>query len=181
HDALPIWGCFRRRGRRSHRSAGASQPAAAAGGGVREINPRPAAPAAARRGRTRMGSAQLLEGIGGGAFQPAVGQPMIESRAQVVVRYAETDMMGVVYHGNYLPWFEVGRTTLLKEMGLAYRQLESDGYRLPVLEVSARYLRPAVYDDTITIVTRLREKPLLRIRLEYEVRRGDELLATGWT
>src|SRR5690606_29246087 len=77
--------------------------------------------------------------------------------------------------------FEVGRTTLLKEMGLAYRQLESDGYRLPVLEVSARYLRPAVYDDTITIVTRLREKPLLRIRLEYEVRRGDELLATGWT
>ena len=106
---------------------------------------------------------------------------MIESRTQVVVRYAETDMMGVVYHGNYLPWFEVGRTTLLKEMGLAYRQLEADGYRLPVLEVSAKYFRPAVYDDTITIVTILREKLLLRIRLEYEVRRGDELLATGWT
>jgi acyl-CoA thioester hydrolase len=106
---------------------------------------------------------------------------MIQSRAQIVVRYAETDMMGVVYHGNYLPWFEVGRTTLLKELGLAYRQLESDGYRLPVLEVSAKYFRPAVYDDTITIVTTLREKPLLRIRLEYEVRRGDELLATGLT
>jgi acyl-CoA thioester hydrolase len=106
---------------------------------------------------------------------------MIESRAQIVVRYAETDMMGVVYHGNYLPWFEVGRTTLLKEMGLAYRQLEADGYRLPVLEVSAKYFRPAVYDDTLNIVTTLREKPLLRIRLEYEVRRGEELLATGWT
>jgi acyl-CoA thioester hydrolase len=106
---------------------------------------------------------------------------MIQSRAQVVVRYAETDMMGVVYHGNYLPWFEVGRTTLLKEMGLAYRQLEADGYRLPVLEVTAKYFRPALYDDTITIVTTLREKPLLRIRLEYEVRRGDELLATGST
>ena len=106
---------------------------------------------------------------------------MIESRTQVVVRYAETDMMGVVYHGNYLPWFEVGRTTLLKEMGLAYRQLEADGYRLPVLEVSAKYFRPAVYDDTVTIVTTLRDKPLLRIRLEYEVRRGEELLATGWT
>ena len=106
---------------------------------------------------------------------------MIESRTQIVVRYAETDMMGVVYHGNYLPWFEVGRTTLLKEMGLPYRQLEADGYRLPVLEISAKYLRPAVYDDTITIVTLLREKPLLRIRLEYEVRRGVELLATGWT
>lgn len=106
---------------------------------------------------------------------------MIESRTQVTVRYAETDMMGVVYHGNYLPWFEVGRTTLLKELGLPYRRLEEEGFRLPVLEVAARYLRPAVYDDTITIVTRLHERPLLRIRLEYEVRRGEELLATGHT
>lgn len=106
---------------------------------------------------------------------------MIRSRAQVTVRYAETDMMGVVYHGNYLPWFEIGRTTLLKDLGLSYRKLEEEGYRLPVLEVSAQYLRPAVYDDTLTIVTTLREKPLLRIRLEYEVLRGDELLATGQT
>ena len=106
---------------------------------------------------------------------------MIVSRSQIVVRYAETDMMGVVYHGNFLPWFEVGRTALLKEMGIIYRQLEADGYRLPVLEVAVKYQRPALYDDTITIVTTLREKPLLRIRLDYEVRRGDELLATGHT
>jgi acyl-CoA thioester hydrolase len=106
---------------------------------------------------------------------------MIISRAQVTVRYAETDMMGVVYHGNYLPWFEIGRTTLLKEVGLPYRELEAAGYRLPVLEMGAKYLRPAVYDDSITVVTTLRDKPLLRIRLEYEVRRGDELLATGFT
>ena len=106
---------------------------------------------------------------------------MIESRTQVTVRYAETDMMGVVYHGNYLPWFEVGRTTLLKELGLPYRKLEEEGFRLPVLEVSARYLRPAVYDDTVTIVTRLHDRPLLRIRLDYEVKRGEELLATGHT
>ncbi|HEY0945041.1 MAG TPA: thioesterase family protein [Opitutaceae bacterium] len=106
---------------------------------------------------------------------------MIQSRAQVSVRYAETDMMGVVYHGNYLPWFEIGRTTLLREQGLPYRELEALGYRLPVLEVSAKYLRPAVYDDTLTILTTMREKPLLRIKLEYEVRRGDDLLATGWT
>jgi acyl-CoA thioester hydrolase len=106
---------------------------------------------------------------------------MIESRTQITVRYAETDMMGVVYHGNYLPWFEVGRTNLLKELGLPYRRLEEDGFRLPVLEVSARYLRPAVYDDTVTIVTRLHDRPLLRIRLDYEVRRGEELLATGHT
>lgn len=106
---------------------------------------------------------------------------MIVSRAQVTVRYAETDMMGVVYHGNYMPWFEIGRTTLLKEVGVPYRELEAAGYRLPVLEVGAKYFRPAVYDDVITVVTTLREKPLLRIRLEYEVRRGDELLATGHT
>ncbi|MBL9206644.1 MAG: acyl-CoA thioesterase [Opitutaceae bacterium] len=106
---------------------------------------------------------------------------MIQSRARIDVRYAETDMMGVVYHGSYLPWFEIGRTTLLKEHGLSYRQLEADGFRLPVLEVSAKYLRPALYDDTLTIVTTMRERPLLRIRLEYEVLRGDELLATGTT
>lgn len=106
---------------------------------------------------------------------------MIQSRIQITVRYAETDMMGVVYHGNYLPWFEVGRTTLLRELGLPYRTLEEQGFRLPVLEVGAKYLRPAVYDDTVTVITTLSEKPLLRIRLEYEVRRGDELLATGHT
>ena len=106
---------------------------------------------------------------------------MIESRAAVTVRYAETDMMGVVYHGSYLPWFEIGRTTLLKEMGLSYRELEESGFRLPVLEVGAKYFRPALYDDALTIVTRLTERPLLRIRLEYEVRRETELLATGFT
>jgi acyl-CoA thioester hydrolase len=104
---------------------------------------------------------------------------MLQSRASVTVRYAETDMMGIVYHGSYLPWFEIGRTTLLKEIGLPYRELETAGFRLPVLEVSAKYLRPAVYDDVLTILTTMREKPLLRIALDYEVRRGEELLATG--
>ena len=106
---------------------------------------------------------------------------MIVSRSQINVRYSETDMMGVVYHGSYLPWFEVGRTTLLKEMGVPYKKLEVEGYFLPVLEVSAKFLRPAVYDDLITIVTTLRDKPVLRIRLDYEVQRGEELLATGYT
>ncbi len=104
---------------------------------------------------------------------------MISARAQITVRYAETDMMGIVYHANYLPWFEVARTQLLREQGFPYRQLETDGYRLPVLEVAAKYRRPALYDDTLTIVATLREKPLLRIRIDYEVFRGDELLATG--
>jgi acyl-CoA thioester hydrolase len=106
---------------------------------------------------------------------------MIVSRSQINVRYAETDMMGVVYHGNYLAWFEVGRTQLLRECGVVYRDLEAQGYLLPVVEVGAKYLRPALYDDNITVITTLAEKPLLRIRLEYEVKRGDELLVTGFT
>lgn len=106
---------------------------------------------------------------------------MIRSSVQVTVRYAETDMMGIVYHANYLPWFEVGRTTLLKEIGVPYKRLEEEGYRLPVLEVTAKYLRPALYDDTLVISTVISEKPLLRIRLDYEVKRGDELLAVGNT
>lgn len=106
---------------------------------------------------------------------------MIVSRSQIQVRYAETDMMGVVYHGNYLAWFEVGRTQLLKEQGIVYRDLEAQGYLLPVIEIGAKYLRPARYDDTLTIVTTLAERPLLRIRLDYEVKRGDELLVTAFT
>jgi acyl-CoA thioester hydrolase len=106
---------------------------------------------------------------------------MLQSRTEVTVRYAETDMMGVVYHGNYLPWFEIGRTTLLREQGLPYRELEATGFRLPVIEVHVKYRRPAVYDDTVTILTTMRDRPSLRFTLEYELRRGEELLATGST
>jgi acyl-CoA thioester hydrolase len=90
-------------------------------------------------------------------------------------------MMGVVYHGSYLPWFEIGRTTLLKEHGISYRDLEAAGYRLPVLEVHVKYLKPACYDDGVTVITTLAERPLLRIELSYEVRRDADLLATGRT
>jgi acyl-CoA thioester hydrolase len=106
---------------------------------------------------------------------------MLESRSQVTVRYAETDMMGIVYHGSYLPWFEVGRTALLKECGVPYRELEAQGFMLPVIELGSKFHKPALYDDTVTIITRLHERPLLRIRLDYEVRRGEELLVTGFT
>ena len=106
---------------------------------------------------------------------------MIETREQVRVRYAETDQMAVAYHGNYLPWFEMARTTLLREHGLPYRQLEADGFFLPVLEIGIRYQRPARYDDVLTVVARLPEKPLLKIRIEYQVYRDTELLCSGFT
>jgi len=104
---------------------------------------------------------------------------MITSESQVIVRYAETDMMGFVYHGNYFAWFEIGRTDLFKSLGISYKELEKQGYRLPVLEVSAKYLRPAFYDDTLTIITTLCDKPVLRFNLKYEIKRGDELITTG--
>jgi len=106
---------------------------------------------------------------------------MITSQTHINVRYAETDQMGVVYHGNYLAWFEVGRTKLFKEQGIHYKQIEADGYHLPVLEVAIKYRRPALYDDDLTIVTTMKEKPVLRFTLHYEVYRGDTLLVTGST
>ena len=106
---------------------------------------------------------------------------MIQARATVVVRYAETDMMGIVYHANYLPWFEIARTAMLRELGVPYIKLEEAGYRLPVLEVAAKFLRPAVYDDTLEVTATVRERPALRIEIDYEVRRAGELLATGRT
>jgi len=106
---------------------------------------------------------------------------MITSKSHINVRFAETDQMGVVYHGNYFAWFEVGRTKLFKEQGLPYKQIEADGYHIPVLEVTAKYRRPALYDDDITIVTTMKEKPVLRFTLHYEVFRGDTLLVTGST
>ncbi len=106
---------------------------------------------------------------------------MLEHRCQIEVRYAETDMMGVVYHGSYLPWLEVARTALLAAEGVPYRELEARGFFLPVIEVHLRYHRPARYADTVTVHAMMREKPSLRLRIDYELFRGDEKLASGHT
>jgi acyl-CoA thioester hydrolase len=106
---------------------------------------------------------------------------MLEHLSQIEVRYAETDMMGVVYHGSYLPWLEVARTALLAAKGLPYRELEAQGYFLPVIEVNLRYHKPARYADTVAIHAVIREKPALRLRIDYELFRGTEKLASGQT
>ena len=90
-------------------------------------------------------------------------------------------MMGIVYHGSYLPWLEVGRTRLLDEFGFNYRELHEAGYHVPVVDLAIKYRRPARYDDEVTIKTIIREKPGVRINIEYEVLRGEELLATAKT
>jgi len=106
---------------------------------------------------------------------------MITSVTEIQVRYSETDMMGVVYHANYLPWLEIGRTQLLKERGMSYKDIESRGLLLPVLEVWLKYRTPATYDDVIAIKTTLPEKPIIKIRMEYELTRGSDRVATGYS
>lgn len=100
------------------------------------------------------------------------------------VRYAETDQAGVVYHANYLIWFEVGRVELCREYGFNYRDMEvHDDALLPVTEVRATYRQPAKYDDQILIRTRLLKLRSRAIAFGYEIRRAadGQLLATGET
>lgn len=101
--------------------------------------------------------------------------------SQVRVRYAETDQMGVAYHGNYLAWFEVGRTDLLRQTGFTYRELEQQDLRLPVIEVQVRYLKPARYDDVIEIRTELKSLSGARVAFDYRVWRDADELARGTT
>jgi len=75
------------------------------------------------------------------------------------VRYAETDQMDIVYYGNYAQYFEVGRTECIRELGFTYKTMEEMGIRMPVVEMEVHYLRPAHYDDLITIKTILKELP----------------------
>ncbi len=106
---------------------------------------------------------------------------MLQSHTRIRVRYAETDMMGIVYHGSYATWFEMARVEMMDRFGYPYLEMERDGYRLPVLELHARYKRSVTFDDHVTVEAVLREKPGARIRIEYRVTRGDEEVAEGAT
>lgn len=106
---------------------------------------------------------------------------MIQATVETRVRFAETDAMGVTYHGNYLPWFEMARVAMLDQLGCPYRSLEQQGYLLPVLETGLTYHRPSRFDDRVSITVTLAEKPKARLRLAYQVRRDGELLVEGFT
>jgi len=106
---------------------------------------------------------------------------MYESTTTVRVRYAETDKMSVVYHGNYAPYFEAGRTEAIREFGYSYKDLEADGIIMPVVEMNIKFLRPAHYDEVLTIKTILKELPTNhQIEFHHEVynERG-KLLTVG--
>lgn len=96
----------------------------------------------------------------------------------VRVRYAETDKMGVVYHGNYAQYFEIGRVEWLRNLGISYNQMEKDGVMLPVVSLSMNYKRPATYDDVLTIRTILKSCSGVKIEFDYEIFNQDGNLLT---
>jgi len=106
---------------------------------------------------------------------------MPQATVETRVRFAETDAMGVTYHGNYLPWFEMARVALLDQLGCPYRELEKQGFLLPVLEAGLTYHRPSRFDDRVRITASLTERPRARLRLTYKVERDGELLVEGFT
>ncbi|MDD5705281.1 MAG: thioesterase family protein [Kiritimatiellae bacterium] len=105
-----------------------------------------------------------------------------EHSTQLRVRYAETDQMGVVWHGHYVQYFEAARTDALRANGGSYRALEASGIMMPVVELGISYHKPARYDDLLTIVTRVAEPPGARLRFDYEIlNEAREQLVTGYT
>jgi len=108
---------------------------------------------------------------------------MIRCETILRVRYADTDQMRHAYYGVYFEYFEQGRSDMMRGIGLPYPQLEEMGFQLPVIEAHAEYKRPARYDDQLTVVTMLRERPVARVRLDYTVYndRKTDVIAEGYT
>ena len=97
-------------------------------------------------------------------------------------RYAETDQMGVVYYGNYPQYLELGRVEWLRSIGFTYKAMEEEGIMMPVVSLQIQYKKPALYDELITIRTKLKELPSTKIEFNYEIlNEKGELLSTANT
>lgn len=106
----------------------------------------------------------------------------ITTETNVRVRYGETDQMGVVYHGNYAQYFEIARIEWLEQLGFSYKKMEMEGVMLPVVSLNTQFKKPAVFDDILTIRTRLSRSPSVKIEFDYELfNQKGELLTTGST
>ena len=104
---------------------------------------------------------------------------MFITETHIRVRYAETDQMNVVYYGNYAQYFEVARAESIRNLGFTYKEMEAAGVIMPVVEMQTKYLRPAHYDDLLTIKTIMRELPVdHRIFFEHEVYNQEKKLLT---
>ena len=107
---------------------------------------------------------------------------MISHSSLIRIRYAETDQMGVVYHGNYAQFFEIGRIDWLRSLNISYKNMEENNIMLPVISLECRFIKSAEFDDEITVKTTLKKIPTVKIEFNYEItNQKEELLTTGNT
>lgn len=107
---------------------------------------------------------------------------MKSHESYVKVRYAETDQMGVVHHGNYAQYLEIARLDWLSALGISYKTMEENGVMLPVYELNIKFLKPAVFDDELKIKVNLRELPSVKITFEYLIfNQCEDLLTKAYT
>ncbi|MEE1944056.1 thioesterase family protein [Pedobacter sp. KR3-3] len=108
---------------------------------------------------------------------------MFVYESKVRVRYAETDQMGVVHHGNYAQYYELARTECFEACsGMSYESMEADGVMLPILEMHSKFIKPALYNQVLTIKSIVRTLPTVRLNVEYEIyNEANELINTGST
>ena len=107
---------------------------------------------------------------------------MKEYEFTVRVRYSETDQMGVVYHGTYAQYFEMGRVEWLRNLGISYKWMEENGVMLPVVSLEMNYKKPARYDDLLRVKTILKSQTTVKIEFDYEIyNEQNQLLTTGYS
>src|SRR5690625_3264733 len=107
---------------------------------------------------------------------------MVVNESKIKVRYQETDQMGVVYHANYLVWFEIGRTNLIEQLGFNYADMEQKGVVSPVIDIEAKYKKPLKYGDTATVKTIIEKYDGFRVVYYYEIfKESGELAVSGRT
>jgi acyl-CoA thioester hydrolase len=107
---------------------------------------------------------------------------MYSQNTEIRVRYGETDQMGFLYYGNYAQYYEVGRVETIRSLGISYKEMEESGIALPVLELKSKFIKPAYYDDLLTVKTTVSEIPDVRIEFKYEItNQQNELINIGST
>jgi acyl-CoA thioester hydrolase len=105
---------------------------------------------------------------------------MQKHQIQVRVRYSETDQMGVVYHGNYIPYFEIGRVEWLRNKGISYKIMEESGVALPIVSMNINYKKSARYDELLTVSTTFKSQTSVKVEFECEIHNEkNELLTTA--
>jgi acyl-CoA thioester hydrolase len=107
---------------------------------------------------------------------------MFSHSTKLRVRYAETDQMGYMYYGNYAQFYEVGRVEMLRSLGMTYKSMEESGIIMPVLDLKCKFIKPALYDEEITVQVTMAKMPSLRIHFAYQLyNEKQELINIGET